>query len=67
MPNEFSFISCSALIRYPKDHLKDKNLTVCGEINVDCLARLRKHLSNCEAMETRDLNYLVGILDENLK
>lgn len=66
MPNEFSFVSCNAVIKYDPDVLKKTKPEVCGELSHDSLVRLREHLSTCESMETIDLNYVVKIFDQNL-
>lgn len=67
MPKEFSFVSCNAVIRYDPDVLKKTKPEVCGELSHECLISLREHLSECEVMETRDLNYVIDVFEQNLK
>ena len=62
MPNQDSFISCNAAVRYSKSDLKGIEITAHGRMTDDCLRRLCGHLEKSIVMPVGDIGIAVKAL-----
>lgn len=63
MPKTESFVSFSRLPRYGRSDLEGIEIEKCGEVTIECLARIRAHATDSLVMEQWQIDLLLEAID----